>query len=112
MQMTKWMLTGLLVMPVLAAGADRVTVRGAGTGQCRDYLEMRRMNNAPDTYQVAAWVQGFLAGHNVFAGAKDLAIPDVGSTLVELDRFCQAHNGKSLSDGAMALAQRLGAVKQ
>lgn len=112
MQISNWFFAGVLLAPLLASGADLVTVRGAGTGQCKDYLEMRQANNTPDTYQVAAWVQGFLAGHNVFAGGRNLAIPDVGTTLVELDRFCQANKGKVLTDAAISLAQGLGAVKR
>ena len=112
MRSANWMAVPLLMLPALVLGADLVTVRGAGTGQCKDYLEMRRLNNSVDTYQVAAWVQGFLAGHNVFAGGKNLVAPDVDSTLVEIDRFCQSHPNKAISDGATALALRLGAVKR
>jgi hypothetical protein len=105
----------LLVIGACAAGAawaQSVTVRGAGTGRCADYIEMRGLNNASDTYQVGAWVQGFLSGHNAYAGGRNLAVLDVGSTLVELDRFCQANREKAISDGAIAIAERLGAAKR
>lgn len=105
------LLIGLSVASALN-WAQSVTVRGAGTGRCADFIEMRGLNNAQDTYQVAAWVQGFLSGHNVYAGGKNLAALDVGSTLVELDRFCQANRDKAISDGAIALAERLGAAKR
>lgn len=104
-------LTFLVLLPLWAT-AQTVTARGAGTGRCADYLEMRRVNNTADTYQVGAWVQGFLAGHNVYAGGKSLQAPDVASTLVELDRYCQVNRERMIADGAKALAERLGAAKR
>lgn len=101
----------LLASSALAL-AQTGTVRGAGTGRCADFLEMRRVNNTSDTYQVAAWVQGFLAGHNAYAGGKSLQAPDVNSTLLELERFCQAKRDESIADGAKALAERLGAARR
>jgi hypothetical protein len=112
MKLLKNMLPLVLLTPAVLAVAQTVTVRGAGTGRCADYLEMRRVNNPSDTYQVAAWVQGFLAGHNVYAGGKAVQAPDVSSTLVELDRFCQAHREQLIADGAKVLAERLGAAKR
>jgi hypothetical protein len=64
---------------------------GAGGVSCGAWLETRKNGDDVETFQLQAWVQGFVSGVNATSQNDFLAAPDAEAIFAWLDNYCRQH---------------------
>jgi hypothetical protein len=92
-------------------------IMGAGKTSCGDWLRYRSLLDRPEnlkevanSYQVQAWVDGFLSGFNVAkAGGPDIlsSKPPAPDLYSWVDNYCRAKPLNVVGDAVLVLAKEL-----
>lgn len=111
MKSTLWLSAVLVVSPGLASAVEGVpyTVYGAGTVSCGKYLELRRANDRGQEFQVLAWADGFISGHNRNTLVADQVRGKIDdeTILAYLDKYCRDNPLHDLVKGVVSLVDEL-----
>lgn len=112
----------LLPAPALAAepvdqATKWITITGAGSMSCGQYIEYERNGDANETNPIVQWVWGFLGAYNsrgLFNNngkghpVTQVATPDAPSVLLYITEHCKAHPLTRVSDAVDALIHSSG----
>jgi hypothetical protein len=108
----------LVLLAIGAAGpslARDVKLSGMGTRTCADWVQWKEARNGEARAMAAEWVQGFIAGHNVYArsGAEPAAsvVADIKVLMPLLDSYCQKNADSRILSGAVEIIQSLGGTR-
>jgi hypothetical protein len=110
--MTHRVLFGLIIMIATASGATArgKYVYGAGTISCAEWLNYRSTGGDPNSYQVQAWVDGFLSAHNLADDEQGdflLSAPKAVASYAWIDNYCGPKPLDQVIQAVIALKKEL-----
>lgn len=98
-----------------APSRDVAKLAGMGIRKCTEWQQWKDARNIESRAMVLEWVQGFIAGHNVYArGGSATASPVVASVAVLiplLDAYCLKNPEQRIFAGVVEITQSLGGAK-
>lgn len=90
-------------------------IAGMGIRKCTEWQQWKEAKNSEARAMTLEWVQGFIAGHNIFARkgaeAASSVVADVKVLLPLLDAYCLRNPGDRLVSAVVEITQSLGGVK-
>jgi hypothetical protein len=101
-------LTAFMAGDARAADGNRI-VYGAGLITCAEWQQYRSTDNKPATFQVQAWIDGFLSGYN-FAGVEtDILAPKAQQVghYAWIDNYCRQNPLDMVGTATVALKNEL-----
>jgi len=106
----------LLAGPVAAQQTWQRDVRlsGMGVRKCSDWLGWKTAGNGEARAMTVEWMQGFFAGHNVYARtneAQPSVFADARTLATLLDNYCQKRPDDRIIAGVLDITQGLGGAK-
>ncbi len=100
----------IVVATVSGASAGGKYIYGAGTISCAEWLNYRSTGNNPNSYQVQAWVDGFLSAYNL---ADDehadflISAPKAVASYAWIDNYCGPKPLDEVIQAVVALKKEL-----
>ncbi len=107
----------LVAMPVADAAPEskEVKLSGMGIRKCSDWLQWKETRNLESRAMALEWVQGFMAGHNVYARGAGTSggsvVAGVAVLIPLLDAYCQKNPGERILAGVVEITKELGGTK-
>jgi hypothetical protein len=82
---------------------------GAGTVSCAEWVRFRTTGDKPNSYQVEAWIDGYLSGSNVYDSGADFLItqPKAVALYAWIDNYCGSKPLDQIVQAAGALRTEL-----
>jgi hypothetical protein len=102
---------GAIALPtsiVWAKEGDRMFY-GAGTVTCAEWQQYRTTGNKPATFQLQAWIDGFLSGYNAASNDTDFIAPKPESVAYYawIDNYCSKNPLDEVMQAVFALKNEL-----
>jgi len=97
--------------PVTAQGTTKeVKISGMGVRKCAEWQQWKEERNGEARAMALEWTQGFISGHNVYAGSGtgNSVVADVKVLLPLIDSFCERNPDSRILNVVIQITRSLG----
>jgi hypothetical protein len=109
--MIRTLLLGLVLVMAAAGGAvaEGRAVYGAGLVSCGQWLQYRTTGDKGNSFQLQAWIDGYLSGYNVASTDPDFLAsqPAAVALYIWIDNYCRDKPLDVLTQAVTALKKEL-----
>jgi hypothetical protein len=109
--MARWLILTLFIFIALSSDAiaQFKAYYGAGKVSCAEWVQFRTTGDKPNSYQVEAWIDGYLSGYNVYDSGADflLSQPKSIALYAWIDNYCGSKPLDQIVQAASALRTEL-----